>query len=119
MALSDARRRVPSAVGHLQLAVSALDRHVQRVWHANMHVDGADKVWKQMNREGTVVARCTVERLKKRLGLQAAHQGKVVPTTTQDKSVPCPMDRVNRQFRAERPNQLWVLDFTYFSILQG
>jgi transposase InsO family protein len=92
---------------------------IQRVWHANMQVYGADKVWKQMNREGITVARCTVERLMKRLGLQGARRGKVVRTTTPDTLAPCPLDRVNRQFQAKRPNQLWVSDFTYVSTWQG
>ena len=92
---------------------------VQRVWHANMQVYGADKVWRQLNREGIVIARCTVERLMKRLGLQGVRRGKVVRTTVPDSSVPCPLDRVNRQFKAKRPNQLWVSDFTYVSTWQG
>jgi len=92
---------------------------VQRVWHANMQVYGADKVWKQLNREGIGIARCTVERLMKRLGLQGIRRGKVVRTTVPDTSAPCPLDRVNRQFKAERPNQLWVSDFTYVSTWQG
>ena len=93
--------------------------HVERVWQVNMRVYGADKVWHQMNREGTVVARCTVERLMKRLGLQGVRRGKVVRTTIADKATACPLDRVNRQFKAERPNQLWVSDFTYVSTWQG
>ncbi|MDO9484347.1 MAG: IS3 family transposase, partial [Hydrogenophaga sp.] len=93
--------------------------HVERVWQANMRVYGADKVWKQMNREGVVIARCTVERLMKRLGLQGVRRGKVVRTTLSDMKAPCPLDRVNRQFKAERPNQLWVSDFTYVSTWQG
>ena len=93
--------------------------HVERVWQANMRVYGADKVWKQMNREGVVVARCTVERLMKRLGLQGVRRGKVVRTTVSDMKAPCPLDRVNRQFKAERSNQLWVSDFTYVSTWQG
>lgn len=84
-----------------------------------MQVYGADKVWKQMNREAIPVARCTVERLMRRLGLQGARRGKTVRTTIPDRSVPCPLDRVNRQFTADRPNQLWVSDFTYVSIWQG
>ena len=92
---------------------------IQRVWHGNMQVYGADKVWRQMNREGITVARCTVERLMKRLGLQGARRGKVVRTTVPDKSAPCPLDRVHRQFKADRPNQLWVSDFTYVSTWQG
>jgi putative transposase len=93
--------------------------HIERVWQANMRVYGADKVWKQMNREGVVIARCTVERLMKRLGLQGVRRGKVVRTTISDMKAPCPLDRVNRQFKAERPNQLWVSDFTYVSTWQG
>lgn len=92
---------------------------VQRVWHANMQVYGADKIWKQMNREGIAVARCTVERLMRRLGLRGVRRGKVVRTTTPDANAPCPLDRVNRQFKAQRPNQLWVSDFTYVSTWQG
>jgi transposase InsO family protein len=71
-----------------------------------MQVYGADKVWHQMNREGTKVARCTVERLMKRLGLHGVRRGKVVRTTVPDRAAPCPLERVNRQFKADRPNQL-------------
>lgn len=92
---------------------------IQRIWHSNMQVYGADKVWKQMNREDIAVARCTVERLMKRLGLQGVRRGKSVRTTIPDTSAPCPLDRVNRVFAAERPNQLWVSDFTYVSTWQG
>ena len=92
---------------------------IERVWQANMRVYGADKVWKQMNREGVEIARCTVERLMKRLGLQGVRRGKVVRTTISDTKAPCPLDRVNRVFKAERPNQLWVSDFTYVSTWQG
>ncbi len=84
-----------------------------------MRVYGADKVWKQLNREGVRIARCTVERLMKRLGLQGVRRGKVMRTTISDTKAPCPLDRVNRQFKAERPNQLWVSDFTYVSTWQG
>ena len=93
--------------------------HIQRVWDANMQVYGADKVWLQMNREGIAVARCTVERLMKRLGLHGVRRGKVIRTTVPDKAATCPLDRVNRQFTADRPNQLWVSDFTYVSTWQG
>ena len=92
---------------------------IQRIWHTNMQVYGADKVWKQMNREGIAVARCTVERLMRRLGLRGVRRGKVVRTTIGDANAPCPLDRVNRQFKADRPNQLWVSDFTYVSTWQG
>jgi putative transposase len=86
---------------------------IQRVWQANMRVYGADKVWKQMNRERIAVARCTVERLMKQLGLRGVMRGKRVRTTIADAAAARPLDRVNRQFRADRPNQLWVSDFTY------
>jgi hypothetical protein len=75
--------------------------------------------WRQLAREGTAVARCTVERLMRRLGLRGVMRGKVVKTTISDTRAPCPLDRVNRQFRAQRPNQLWVSDFTYVSTWQG
>ncbi len=92
---------------------------IQRVWQTNMQVYGADKVWHQLNREGIAVARCTVERLMRRSGLQGVRRGKVVRTTISDAKAPCPLDRVNRQFKANRPNQLWVSDFTYVSTWQG
>jgi transposase InsO family protein len=89
--------------------------HIQRVWQANMQVYGADKVWHQMNREGIAVARCTVERLMRRLGLRGVRRGKVVRTTIGDSNAPCPLGRVSRQFKADQPNQFWVSDFTYVS----
>ncbi len=92
---------------------------IQRVWQANMQVYGADKVWHQLKREGIQVARCTVERLMKRLGLEGVRRGKAVRTTIPDKALLCPLDKVNRQFKADRPNQLWVSDFTYVSTWQG
>ncbi|CAD6563431.1 hypothetical protein LMG24235_08678 [Paraburkholderia sabiae] len=76
------------------------------MWRANMQVYGADKVWKQMNRERIAVARCTVERLMKQLGLRGVMRGKRVRTTVPDAIAPRPLDRVNRQFKAARPNQL-------------
>ena len=93
--------------------------HIERVWQSNMQVYGADKVWRQLNREGISIARCTVERLMKHLGLQGVRRGKVVRTTISDGKAPCPLDRVNRVFKADRPNQLWVSDFTYVSTWQG
>jgi putative transposase len=92
---------------------------VQRVWDENRRVYGARKVWKQMGREGWGVARCTVARLMRRLGIRGVIRGKGVKTTITDKALACPQDRVNRQFRAERPNQLWVSDFTYVSTWTG
>ncbi len=84
-----------------------------------MQVYGADKVWKQLNREGISIARCTVERLMKRLRLQGVRRDKVVRTAISDGKAPCPLDQVNRVFKADRPKQLWVSDFTYVSTWQG
>jgi transposase InsO family protein len=92
---------------------------VQRVYDQNLQVYGADKVWRQLRREGTAVARCTVERLMRLRGLRGARRGKAVRTTVPDAKAACPLDRVNRHFKADRPNQLWVADFTYVSTWQG
>jgi putative transposase len=92
---------------------------VQRVFEQNLQVYGADKVWRQLHREGLVVARCTVERLMRLAGLRGVRRGKSVRTTVPDAKAPCPLDRVNRQFQAQRPNELWVADFTYVSTWQG
>ncbi|MCE1181751.1 MAG: IS3 family transposase [Rhodocyclales bacterium] len=114
-----ARQRNPQLRSARAQRDDGLTADVQRVWHANWQVYGADKVWLQMNREGIRVARCTVERLMKHLGLQGARRGKKVRTTVPNASAPCPLDRVNRVFKAERPNQPWVSDFTYVSTWQG
>ena len=73
------------------------------MWHANWQVYGAVKVWKQMHREGLPIARCTVQRLMRKLGLEGARRGKKVRTTRPDTTRPCPLDLVNRQFKAQRP----------------
>jgi len=114
-----ARRRNPELRSARAKRDEMLIPHIERVWEANLQVYGADKVWKQLNREGVPVARCSVERLMRCLGLQGARRGKTVRTTVPDRSVPCPLDRVNRQFKADRPNQLWVSDFTYVSTWRG
>ena len=85
----------------------------------NFQVYGVEKVWRQLQREGIAVARCTVERLMRHLGLRGVRRGKSVRTTFGDATAPRPLDRVNRQFKADRPNQLWVSDFTYVSTWQG
>ena len=114
-----ARKRDPAQCPPRRQRDTQLMPEIDRVWNANMRVYGANKVWKQLNREGVEVARCTVERLMRRLGLRGVKRGKVVRTTISDNKAPCPLDKVNRQFRAERPNQLWVSDFTYVSTWQG
>jgi putative transposase len=97
----------------------ALCAQIRRVFDENKQVYGVRKVWRQLVREGYGVARCTVARLMRRQGLEGVVRGKVVKTTHSDKATPCPRDQVNRQFKAERPNALWVSDFTYVSTWQG
>jgi len=92
---------------------------VQRVWDDNYEVYGVRKVWRQMQREDFDVARCTVERLMKQLGIQGVVRGKSIKTTFSNPSAPCPRDHVNRQFSAQAPNMLWLSDFTFVSTWQG
>ena len=92
---------------------------IRRVFDANYRVYGVRKVWRQLQREGFDVARCTVARLMRTMGLQGIIRGKPVRTTVSDKAAPCPLDRVNRQFHAPAPNRLWVSDFTYVSTWTG
>ena len=114
-----ARRRDPALLPARAQRDAILAPQVERVWASNLRVYGYRKVWRQMRREGVAVARCTVQRLMRLKGLQGARRGKRVRTTVPDPKAPCPLDRVNRQFHAERPNQLWVSDFTYVSTWQG
>ena len=114
-----ARLRTPALCSPRAQRDAALVAHIERVWRANLQVYGAKKVWRQLHREGHAVARCTVERLMRRHGLRGVIRGKVVRTTVADPKAQCPLDKVNRQFRASRPNQLWVSDFTYVSTWQG
>ncbi len=97
----------------------ALCADVQRVFDENLQVYGARKVWRQMNREDIRVARCTVERLMKRLGLEGTRRGRRCRTTIPDAALARPADLVQRQFVAERPNQLWVADITYVATWSG
>jgi transposase InsO family protein len=96
-----------------------LEPHVRRVWEENFRVYGARKVWRQMNREEHEVARCTVERLMRKMGLQGAIRGKKFKTTVGDDTAVRPADLVNRDFTATRPNQLWVADLTYVATWAG
>jgi transposase InsO family protein len=117
--LHAARQREPDRLPARAQRDERLVPEIQRVWRTNLQVYGADKVWRQLGREGIDVARCTVERLMRKQGLRGVVRGKVVRTTISNRDAPCPLDKVNRQFRAERPNQLWVSDFTYVSTWQG
>ena len=114
-----ARQRMPALRPQRAKRDALLLPEVQRVFEQNLQVYGADKVWRQLHREGLVVARCTVERLMRLAGLRGVRRGKSVRTTVPDAKAPCPLDRVNRQFQAQRPNELWVSDFTYVSTWQG
>jgi transposase InsO family protein len=98
---------------------AALRGEVRRVWAENFGVYGVRKVWRQLGREGIEVARCTVARLMRQMGLQGIVRGKSVRTTISDKAAPCPLDRVNRDFKAPAPNRLWVSDFTYVATWAG
>jgi len=114
-----ARRRDPARCPPRRQRDAVLLPEIERVWRGNLQVYGADKVWKQLRREGIPVARCTVERLMRAQGWRGVIRGRTVCTTVPDAKAPCPLDRVNREFHAERPNQLWVSDFTYVSTWQG
>jgi putative transposase len=92
---------------------------IGQVFNGNFGVYGARKVWHQLRREGETVARCTVERLMRVMGLQGVRRGETVKTTVSNPAAPCPLDRVNRNFTAPRPNMLWVSDFTYVSTWAG
>ena len=115
-----AARRVDPTLGSARSHRDAMLRtEVRRVHAENFGVYGVRKVWRQLAREGTPVARCTVARLMRQMGLRGVVRGKETRTTVPDKGAPCPADRVRRQFLAPRPNLLWVSDFTYVATWQG
>ncbi|WP_184421953.1 IS3 family transposase [Rhodoblastus sphagnicola] len=114
-----ASRVDPSKLSRRARRDLALKVAIRRVFSENFEVYGVRKVWLQLNREGVAVARCTVARLMRAMGLHGVIRGKPVRTTIQDKAAPCPLDRVNRQFKAPAPNRLWVSDFTYVSTWGG
>ena len=96
-----------------------LMKEIQRVWAESDRNYGARKVWKQLKRELIPVARCTVERLMKQLGLEGVRRGRRCITTIPDESAHRPLDLVQREFSAQRPNQLWVADITYVATWSG
>jgi len=114
-----AKRRDPARLSARARQDVRLKIEVRRVFDENFRVYGVRKVWRQLKREGFDVARCTVARLMRDMGLQGAIRGKPVKTTISDKAAPCPLDHVNRQFRAPRPNVLWLSDFTYVATWSG
>jgi len=112
-------RADPSKASARQQRDAVLRTKIRRVWDDNWEVYGVRKAWRQLCREGEAVARCTVARLMKGMGLRGIVRGKAMKTTIPDTSVLCPRDKVNRKFRAPAPNMLWVSDFTYVSTWQG
>ncbi|WP_410482857.1 IS3 family transposase [Sphingomonas sp. A2-49] len=90
-----------------------MKEHIRRVHEDSFGLYGSRKVWRQLLRDGVTIAKCTVERLMKAMGLVGVRRGKSCVTTVPDRKAPCPLDKVNRGFKVQRPNALWVVDFTY------
>lgn len=101
------------------LADEELEKEIKRIFDANYQVYGVRKVWKQLKREGKDVARCTVARLMRQMGLRGVVRGKTWKTTKPDSSSPRPADLVDRQFQVAAPNRLWVADLTYVRTWAG
>jgi putative transposase len=114
-----ARRADPAKASARSRRDAALLPQIRRVYEENFQVYGVRKVWRQLGREGNDIARCTVARLMRKMGLRGAVRGKAIQTTNGKHALPCPADRVNRQFQAPRPNALWVSDFTYVATWAG
>jgi transposase InsO family protein len=114
-----AQRRDPGRLSARARRDAKLCGEIRRVFDENFGVYGARKIWLQLQREGESVARCTVARLMRVLGLSGVVRGKPVKTTLSDKAAPCPLDKVNRQFHASKPNALWLADFTYVATWAG
>jgi len=110
-------RRRPSSARAVRDA--KLKAEIARVHAEHFGVYGARKVWRQLHREGITVARCTVERLMGELGLEGVRRGRPCRTTTPDEAAARPADLVDRDFSAQRPNQLWVADLTYVATWSG
>jgi len=124
IAPSTYRERVAQRRDRARLSARArrdleLKPQIARVFAENFAVYGVRKVWRQMRREDFAVARCTVERLMRQMGLRGVIRGKPVRTTISDKATPCPLDHVNRQFHAPAPDRLWLSDFTYVATWAG
>jgi putative transposase len=114
-----ARKADPDRRSARERRDAELSQEIRRVFVANFGVYGVRKVWRQMQREGIDVARCTVARLMRQMGLKGVVRGRSIRTTVSDATAPCPRDRVNRQFTAPRPNALWVSDFTFVATWSG
>ncbi len=109
----------PSRLSARAVRDAELRETIERVWKEHFGVYGARKVWRQLIREDVEVARCTVERLMREMGLQGVVRGRTFKTTVADDAAFRPPDRVQRDFSANRPNQLWVADLTYVATWAG
>lgn len=114
-----ARRVDPAKLPARARSDAALMIEIRRVFEANFCVYGVRKIWRQLAREGIGVARCTVARLMRTMGLEGVVRGRKIRTTVPGPAAACPLDRVNRQFKAPHPNALWVSDFTYVATWSG
>jgi len=114
-----ARRADPTKLPARARRDATLKIEIGRAYEENFRVSGVRKVWRQLLREGIAVARCTVARLMRTMGLQGVVRGRTVRTTISNAAAPSPLDHVNRQFTAPRPNALWVSDFTYVATWAG
>jgi len=114
-----ARQADPSRLPERARRDALLRPEIERVWRENRSLYGVRKVWRQLNREGVRVARCTVERLMEQLGLEGAVRGRKRRTTIPAAVAARPADLVERNFQATRPNQLWVADLTYVATWAG
>jgi len=114
-----ARLRDPSRISARARRDAFLKVEIRRIYEENFRVYGVRKIWHQLRREAIPVARCTIARLMRQMGLAGAVRGKPVKTTRPDRALVCPLDRVQRQFSAPRPNRLWVADFTYVATRSG
>ena len=116
---SAARRANPERAPARAKRDAGLRARIERVWREHFQVYGVRKVWRQLKRDGVAVARCTVERLMRDLGLRGAVRGRTFKTTIPDETATRPPDLVDRDFNASRPNALWVADLTYVATWRG
>lgn len=114
-----ARKNDPAKLSARQRSDTDLKIQIRQVWDENFQLYGARKIWHQLKREGRRVARCTIERLMRKMGLQGVLRGARKRTTFADPSYPTPQDLVERNFQVDSPNQLWVADFTYVATWTG
>jgi putative transposase len=110
------KTRPPSA---RSITDAAAKVEIRRVWEQNYRCYGARRIFKQLRREGHVIARCTIERLMPQIGIRGVQRGRKRFTTIADEAAPRPADLVERRFVADQPNQLWLADITYASTWDG